>query len=80
MKRHAIRFLTAALVFCALLCLAASALAFTTGGKCGENVRWSLDYDSKTITIYGSGPMDDYPDERMSPWEHFWDSIRTVTG
>ena len=78
MKRHAIRFLTAALVFCALLCLAASALAFTTGGKCGENVRWSLDYDSKTITIYGSGPMDDYPDERMSPWEHFWDSIRTV--
>lgn len=78
MKRHAIRFLIAALVFCALLCLAASALAFTTGGKCGENVRWSLDYDSKTITIYGSGPMDDYPDERMSPWEHFWDSIRTV--
>ncbi len=31
-----------------------------TGGVCGENVRWSYDADSSTLTISGTGAMKDY--------------------
>ena len=42
------------------------------GGEAGENVRWSYDPDTKTLTISGSGPMKDYvflvTDVTSAPW------------
>ena len=31
-----------------------------TSGSCGENVTWSYDADTQTLTISGTGPMTDY--------------------
>ncbi len=38
----------------------ASKNPFPTEGSCGENCTWSWDYDTKTLTISGQGPMDDF--------------------
>lgn len=48
-------------------------------GQCGEDLTWS--YDSGTLTISGSGAMDDYPDGD-APWLEYKDSIEklVVTG
>ncbi len=31
-----------------------------TSGTCGENLTWELSGDGKTLTISGSGEMEDY--------------------
>ena len=41
-------------------------------GSCGENMTWS--YDAGTLTISGSGEMDDYS-ETDAPWLEYKDSI-----
>ena len=48
-------------------------------GQCGEDMEWS--YDNGTLTISGSGDMDDYPDGD-APWLEYKDSIEklVVTG
>ena len=43
--------------------------------KCGDNLYWSFDAESGTLTITGSGQMTDYDD---SPWESFSDQITSV--
>ena len=77
--------------FC-LLCLLLTALplgafaAETTGAlneetetrganQCGENLTWS--YDSGTLTISGSGEMDDYTDAD-APWLEYKNSIEKL--
>ena len=37
-----------------------------TSGTCGENLTWTL--DSNTLTISGTGKMTDYTDDNESPW------------
>lgn len=71
------------------LCLALSLLPFgalaAESGTCGANVRWMLD-DSGTLTISGTGAMEDYELRysdmpRMhssSPWDASRDQIRSV--
>ena len=44
-------------------------------GMCGENLRWS--YDGGTLTISGTGDMDDF-EEGMAPWQEYKDSITKV--
>lgn len=44
-------------------------------GMCGEDLRWS--YDGSTLTISGSGAMDDFQ-EGAAPWQEYEDSIRKV--
>lgn len=73
------RFL-AFIVLIAVLCVAFSSFAEETeppiGGKCGENLTWLYDKETKTLTISGSGDMSDYaPDVRVqvnygvvAPW------------
>lgn len=45
------------------------------GGKCGENLSFTLNYDSRVLTIYGVGPMYDYDSELATPWAHDRDLI-----
>ena len=56
-----------------LLTQALPAFAAETG-TCGENITWT--YENGTLSITGSGPMDDFPEG--APWAQFKDSITTV--
>ena len=75
MKKQITRLLSAALLLLAL-CIAASAA--DTGGTCGPSARWSFDSGTGTLTISGSGAMEDYESRTGSPWRSLSDSIRTV--
>ena len=55
--------------------LSAYAKESATSGKCGENVYWSYDEGSKTLTISGTGEMDDYYENEPyvhidTPWRY----------
>lgn len=48
------------------------------GGDCGEGLKWA--YDNGTLTIFGSGVMDDYTSGNQ-PWaEHLADVTEVVVG
>ncbi|MDO5411338.1 MAG: leucine-rich repeat protein [Lachnospiraceae bacterium] len=42
----------------------------TAGGKCGENLEWTLDSEG-TLTISGTGEMYEYSDEEPAPWKEY---------
>lgn len=70
-------FLLCAAVLC-MLCAAAPAEEMH--GTCGENVAWSYDPSSFTLTITGTGVMDYFinsqsGDSKETPWESFKTSI-----
>jgi len=49
-------------------------------GSCGENLTWELD-DAGTLTISGTGAMDDYyafNDPPVAPWDAYKDQIVSV--
>ncbi|WP_308618923.1 leucine-rich repeat protein [uncultured Eubacterium sp.] len=46
-----------------------------TSGQCGKNAFWNYDVDSKTLSISGTGAMNNY----SSPWEKYKNEILTVT-
>ena len=53
------------------------------GGTCGENVTWTFDEGSGTLTISGSGPMEDMDwetpyDSTNAPWNNIKDEIKSV--
>ncbi len=52
-----------------------------TSGTCGENLTWNFDESTGTLTISGTGEMDDYDDgydHRERPWEDIRDDIKSV--
>ena len=75
MKKHITRLLFAALLLLAL-CIGASAAG--TSGKCGLSAYWSFDSSTGTLTISGSGAMEDYEYENDYPWMDYRDSIQTI--
>ena len=46
-----------------------------TSGNCGETMTWSFDTASGTLTISGSGAMDEFKDQ---PWAHLKDQIKSI--
>lgn len=50
-------------------------LPFEATGSCGENVSWM--YADHVLTIYGTGDMADYSDER-APWWDYHEDIYTL--
>ncbi len=74
MKKHITRLLFAALLLLAL-CIGASAAG--TSGKCGPSAYWSFDSSTGTLTISGSGAMNDY-EYGDYPWMDYRDSIQTI--
>ena len=75
MKRHITRLLFAALLLLAL-CIGASAAG--TSGKCGPSAYWSFDSSTGTLTISGSGAMEDYEYGNEFPWMDYRNSIQTI--
>ena len=47
-------------------------------GSCGENLTWTYDPETKTLTITGTGDMTDWPDGSEAPWAEFADEIEKV--
>lgn len=80
MKKRIFCFFLALTMMIALL--PTMALAETiTSGECGKNATWSYDQTTKTLTIAGSGAMDDYKhacDEAVVPWKPYRNEIETV--
>lgn len=74
MKKHITRLLFAALLLLAL-CIGASAAG--TSGKCGPSAHWSFDSSTGTLTISGSGAMNDY-EYGDYPWMDYRNSIQTI--
>ncbi len=54
-----------------------SIAAEPTSGTCGENVTWTFDDSAGTLTISGTGAMNDY-DYYNRPWENYEDNIKKV--
>ena len=85
MKKRTTQLLSILLVLCmALTLLPGTALAEEASGSCGENVTWF--YSDGTLTIQGTGKMEDYYDPRGgifggrdTPWKAFQEQIHTIT-
>lgn len=79
MKKHITRLLCAAILLLAL-CIGASAVG--TSGKCGPSAYWSFDSSTGTLTISGSGAMNDcvfqWGDPDPRPWSAYLSEIKTV--
>ena len=75
MKKHITRLLFAALLLLAL-CIGASAAG--TSRKCGPSAYWSFDSSTGTLTISGSGAMNDYEYGNEFPWMDYRNSIQTI--
>lgn len=61
--------------------------AYASSGKCGDNVYWNYDKSSKTLTISGTGAMDDFYNEEgfneddYTPWLGYNDlTVKIETG
>ncbi len=79
MKRKIVSVLLCVLLLASLLPV--SAFADTTaGGKCGDNLTWTLDGDG-TLTIRGTGKMKDYypsNNDTTAPWGENCSLIKSV--
>ena len=75
MKKKLLTLFLAICMICTLLPF--SALADNaTSGKCGDNVTWS--FENGTLTISGKGVMNDYDDATCTPWHSNIDDIINV--
>ncbi|MDO4363615.1 MAG: leucine-rich repeat domain-containing protein, partial [Clostridia bacterium] len=50
-----------------------------TSGKCGDSAYWNYDEDTKTLTISGTGMMDNYFDSEDTPWYGFCRHIKKIS-
>lgn len=62
---------------CCLFTVSAAAADAPTSGTCGENLTWALD-GAGTLTISGTGAMEEYQWESRVPWYQNRDSIKAV--
>ena len=62
---------------CCLFTVSAAAADAPTSGTCGANLTWALD-TTGTLTISGTGEMEEYEWRSDVPWYQSRDSIKTV--
>ena len=62
---------------CCLLTFSAAAESAAASGICGENLTWTLDA-AGTLTVSGTGAMEDYHICNDMPWYQSRDSIKAV--
>ena len=68
-------------IFTFLLALAASvemSWAQNPSGSCGANLSWEFDSSNGTLTITGTGAMDDWHDDTQRPWYSYYGQITSV--
>ena len=62
----------------ALLCLCPAFASADGSGQCGEDLYWSFDESTATLTFTGSGEMYDYGNVRNIPWFPFREQVEHV--
>ena len=62
---------------CCLFTVSAAAADAPTSGTCGENLTWTLD-TTGTLTISGTGAMEEYKAFYSAPWEQYRKDIQNV--
>jgi|GEM_PF-1626017 len=62
---------------CCLLTFSAAAESAVASGTCGESLTWTLDA-AGTLTVSGTGAMEDYSVVDRAPWYSNCDSIKAV--
>lgn len=67
------------IILCMLLALSSvpTSAEIVDSGTCGDNLTWTLD-DSGTLTISGTGDMEDYTYDFPAPWYSFRNTITDV--
>ena len=74
------RILLTLLVLCltvGTMVMTASAAEIVDSGTCGENLTWTLDSEG-TLTISGTGEMDDYEFDYPAPWTPGYDVQQVI--
>ena len=67
---------SAAIVLLVMLFSSATAWA-DDSGSCGDNLKWEFTSSDSTLTISGTGDMDDY-DPGEDPWHHYISKINKI--
>ena len=70
------------LIICVVLLLPAVSLAARaadTSGTCGDNLTWTFDEATGTLTIQGTGPMWDWDGAYATPWYRHRTAIKCMT-
>ena len=62
----------------ALLCLTFTSARADDSGSCGTSVTYSYDQSTKTLTISGTGAMEDYEKPSDLPWYNYCSSIKSI--
>ena len=79
MKTRILSILLVLVLLCTvLLWTTIPASAATTSGSCGDNLTWTFDSASGTLTIKGSGKMDDYDRPGSIPWYNNKDTVKKI--
>lgn len=76
MKKRIV-FLSLLAALCCLFTVSAAAADAPTSGTCGENLTWTLD-PAGTLTISGTGEMEEYQQVRDVPWYESRDQVKTA--
>ncbi|MBR6718343.1 MAG: BspA family leucine-rich repeat surface protein [Oscillospiraceae bacterium] len=51
---------------------------FTASNKCGKDLTWVYDPETKTLTISGTGAMYDYQEPAKTPWYNYREEIAHI--
>ena len=62
----------------ALLCLTFTSARADSSGSCGTNVTYSYNESTQTLTISGTGAMEDYESSSEKPWDSYLSSIKSI--
>lgn len=76
MKKRLLSFVLGLVLVCASI-VPVTVSAEPLGGYCGKDVTWS--YDNGSLTISGSGKMDDFPSIEGRPWYSEMNRIKLVS-
>lgn len=74
-KKYA--YVIAAIMLVISLLLPSTVCASTHSGSCGKNLKWYLD-DSGTLTISGTGTMNEFETITDVPWHNYSESIKNI--
>ena len=78
MKRRVLSMLLVLVMLLMLLPMTAWAEESATSGSCGENVTWTFDEATGTLTVSGTGPMYDYESQFGRPWESYQEKYTAI--
>ncbi len=78
MKKAISFLLSITILMMVLLMSTPVAFAASYNGNCGDGVQWSLNTSSGTLTISGSGEMNDYSLKSTPEWDRYQGYIKSV--